>query len=50
MKDYYIIVKNSRGDNLGIFETFEEAVKFMESRSACLIATFSIQVMPKRSV
>jgi hypothetical protein len=50
MKNYYIIVKNSSGDNLGVFETFEEAVKFMESRSACLITTFSIQVIPKRSM
>ena len=47
---YYIIVKNNAGDNLGVFETFEEAVAWMEKRPANLIETFRIQVMPRKSV
>jgi hypothetical protein len=46
--NYYFIVKNSAGDNLGVFETFEGAVAWMEKRTACLIETFRIQVMPRQ--
>ena len=45
---YYIIVKSGSGDNLGVFETFDEAVAWMEKSTACLIRDFRIQVMPKK--
>jgi hypothetical protein len=45
---YYFIVKNNAGDNLGVFETVEEAVAWMETITAILIETFRIQVMPRK--
>ncbi len=45
---YYIIVKNGNSDILGVFETFEGAVAWMEKSTACLIETFRIQVMPRK--
>jgi hypothetical protein len=30
---YYFIVNNSSGDNLGVFETVEEAVAWMEKKN-----------------
>jgi hypothetical protein len=46
---YYVVVKNSNNDNLGVFETFEDAVAWMEKRTAILIETFRIQVMPRKN-
>ena len=47
---YYIVVKNSSGDNLAVFEQFEDAVKYCEKNSALLISTYRIQLMPKEVV
>ena len=47
---YYIVVKNSSGDNLAVFEQFEDAVKYCEKNSATLISSFRIQIMPKEGV
>jgi len=44
---YYIVVKNSSGDNLAVFEQFEDAVKYCEKNSATLISSFRIQLIPK---
>lgn len=46
--NYYFIVKNNAGDNLGFFETAEEAISCMEKQTAILIETFRIQVMPRK--
>jgi hypothetical protein len=47
---YYIVVKNSNGDNLAIFENFDEAVAYCESITAVLTSTFRIQLIPKQGV
>ena len=44
---YYYVVKNSL-ENLGIFETFDEAVVYMEKNLGCPVETFRIQLMPKK--
>lgn len=44
---YYIVVKNSSGDNLAVFEQFEDAVKYCEKNSATLISTYRIQLLPR---
>jgi hypothetical protein len=44
---YYIIVKNAHGDNLAVFETFDEAVAWMEKITSVLISSLRIQIMPK---
>jgi len=40
--NYYFIVKNSAGENLGVFETSNAAIIWMESRTSTLIETFRI--------
>jgi hypothetical protein len=47
---YYIVVKNSSGDNLAVFEQFEDAVKYCEKNSATLISTYRIQLMPRNGL
>lgn len=47
---YYIVVKNSSGENLAVFEQFEDAVKYCEKNSATLISTYRIQLMPRNGL
>lgn len=46
---YCIIVKNSSGDNLRVFEQdeFDKAVRYMESTRAVLVSTYRIQLVEK---
>lgn len=50
MNNGYIIVKNPQGDNLAVFESFEEAVRFCAKPGGLHLSSYRIQLMPKEGV
>jgi len=50
MNNGYIIVKNPQGDNLAVFESFEEAIAYCAAPGGLLITAYRIQLMPKEGV
>lgn len=46
---YYIMVTNSNKDTLGVFETFDDAVKYIESGSP-LPSFYNIKLIPKKGI
>lgn len=46
---YYIMVLNHQGDTLGIFESFENAVAYIEKGSP-LPSFYNMKLMPKEGI
>jgi hypothetical protein len=47
---YYIVVKNTNGENLAVFKNFEDVVKYCENKTATIISSFRIQLIPEEGV